>query len=129
MKCRTGSGQRKVSSTPRWCRTSFSLPKAWIAADPQANRLEIEVRGQPLRKSGLSIVQLGDAEALHARYGQLMWWQVYAAWMVAACSLMVGLMSLLMWLQTRERMFGLLACATFAWTRAPGSHAGGDADR
>ncbi len=92
------------------------FPKAWLAADPGANQLDIEVKGQPLRKSGLSIVHLGDADALNHRYEQLMWWQVYATWMVAACSLMVGLMSLLMWLQTRERMFGLLVGATFAWT-------------
>ncbi|MBT9553059.1 MAG: hypothetical protein IV088_19605 [Hydrogenophaga sp.] len=92
------------------------LPKAWLAAHPGANQLDIEVKGQPLRKSGLSIVHLGDADALNQRYEQLMWWQVYATWMVAACSLMVGLMSLLMWLQTRERMFGLLVGATFAWT-------------
>jgi len=91
------------------------LPRAWLADDPQANRLEIEVRGQPLRKSGLSTIHVGDADALFNRYEQLMWWQVYATWMVAACSLMVGLMSLLMWLQTRERLFGLLAGATFAW--------------
>lgn len=92
------------------------LPKAWLAADPGANQLDIEVKGQPLRKSGLSIVYIGDPDALNQRYEQLMWWQVYATWMVAACSLMVGLMSLLMWLQTRERMFGLLVGATFAWT-------------
>ncbi|MGS5087469.1 sensor histidine kinase [Hydrogenophaga sp. A37] len=109
-----------------WTRSGFvdtalvphlvSLPKAWLAVSPGANQLDIEVRGQPLRKSGLSIVYLGDADALNQRYEQLMWWQVYATWMVAACSLMVGLMSLLMWLQTRERMFGLLVGATFAWT-------------
>lgn len=92
------------------------LPKAWLAAHPVVNQLDIEVKGQPLRKSGLSIVHLGDADALNQRYEQLMWWQVYATWMVAACSLMVGLMSLLMWLQTRERMFGLLVGATLAWT-------------
>ena len=44
-----------------------------------------------------------------------MWWQVYVTWMVAAVSLMLGLMALLLWLNTRERLFGLLAAATFAW--------------
>lgn len=109
-----------------WTRSGFvdtalvphlvQLPKAWFAVDSGANQLDIEVKGQPLRKSGLSIVHLGEADALNLRYEQLMWWQVYATWMVAACSFMVGLMSLLMWLQTRERMFGLLVGATFAWT-------------
>ena len=93
-----------------------SLPHAWLAPNARDNRLEIEVRGQPLRKSGLSLVQVGDANALQKRFAQLMWWQVYATWMVAAVSLMLGLMSLLLWLNTRERLFGLLAAATFAWT-------------
>lgn len=91
------------------------LPRAWLADDPRANQLEIEVSGQPLRKSGLSQVQVGDANALKQRHAQLMWWQVYATWMVAAVSLMLGLMALLLWLNTRERLFGLLAAATFAW--------------
>jgi signal transduction histidine kinase len=92
------------------------LPHAWLAEEARNNRLEIEVRGQPLRKSGLSLVQVGNANALKQRYDQLMWWQVYATWMVASVSLMLGLMSLLLWLNTRERLFGLLAAATFAWT-------------
>jgi signal transduction histidine kinase len=93
-----------------------NLPHAWLAPVARDNRLEIEVRGQPLRKSGLSLVQVGEANALQKRFAQLMWWQVYATWMVAAVSLMLGLMSLLLWLNTRERLFGLLAAATFAWT-------------
>lgn len=93
-----------------------SLPVALLAQRPQDNRIDIEVQGQPLRKSGLSQVQVGDADALRNRHAQLMWWQVYATWMVAAVSLMLGLMSLLLWLNTRERMFGLLAAAALAWS-------------
>jgi signal transduction histidine kinase len=92
------------------------LPAAMLARQPQDNRLDIEVQGQPLRKSGLSQVQVGDADALRNRHAQLMWWQVYATWMVAAVSLMLGLMSLLLWLNTRERMFALLAAAALAWS-------------
>lgn len=91
------------------------LPRPWLADDASANRLEIEVAGQPLRKSGLSLVHVGDADALTQRHAQLMWWQVYATWMVAAVSLMLGLMSLLLWLNTRERLFGLLGAAAFSW--------------
>lgn len=92
------------------------LPRALLATDPRANRLEIDVRGQPLRKSGLSQLHVGSVDALNQRYAQLMWWQVYATWMVAACSLLLGLMALLLWLNTHERLFGLLAAAAFAWT-------------
>lgn len=93
-----------------------NLPQVWLTPDPRDNRLEIEVQGQPLRKSGLSLVHVGESTVLKQRYDQLMWWQVYATWMVAAVSLMLGLMALLLWLNTRERLFGLLAAATFAWT-------------
>ncbi len=92
------------------------LPGLWLSANPGDNRLQIDVQGQPLRKSGLAPVHIGDTDVLKSRHGELMWWQIYATWMVASVSLMLGLMSLLLWLNTREHMFGLLAAATFAWS-------------
>jgi signal transduction histidine kinase len=105
-------GYVDTSVVPQW----VAIQPNFLASEARDNRLEIEVRGQTLRRSGLSQVQLGDAYALRDRYEQLVWWQVHANWMVASCALMLGLMALLMWLQTRERMFGFLAAASLAWT-------------
>jgi signal transduction histidine kinase len=82
---------------------------------PVNNLLEIEVRGQRLRKSGLSALNIGPKEPLEARQRRVYWWQVSATWMVAACSVLLALLAGLMWLQSRERVFGLLAAAAVAW--------------
>lgn len=79
------------------------------------NRLVIEVRGQLLRKSGLAPPIIGPRDALVARYERVHWWQVSATWMVAACSTLLAVLSGLMWLQGRERVFALLAAASMAW--------------
>jgi signal transduction histidine kinase len=92
------------------------LPTPLLAADPAANVLQIQVKGAPLRRSGLSTLQIGPVHGLLARHELVTWWQVQGTWMVASCGLMLALMALAMWLQTRERMFALLSVASFAWT-------------
>ncbi len=91
------------------------LPSELIRPAAQDNRLEIEVRGQLLRKSGLSPISIGPREALQARYQRVFWWQVHATWMVVACSVVVALLGGLIWLQSRERVFAFLAAASLAW--------------
>jgi len=92
------------------------LPTPLLKPDSADNRLEVQVRGGPLERSGLSGLQIGPVHRLLERHELLTWWQVHATWMAAACALMLALMSLLLWLQTHERMFGLLSVASFAWT-------------
>jgi signal transduction histidine kinase len=79
------------------------------------NQISIEVQGQLLRKSGLSAVTIGPRAVILERYAKIHWWQVQATWMVAACSVFLALLAGLMWLQTRERVFALLAAASAAW--------------
>ena len=107
--------------TPGYADTSVlpfavELPASLLSWPLVNNRLEIEVRGQLLRKSGLSDVVLGPRLGVQARHDTVFAWQVYATWMVAACSLLLALLSGLMWSQNRERVFGLLAIACLAWT-------------
>lgn len=86
------------------------LPMALLAAaGPQRLHLDIEVRGQALRISGLTPVHVGPWEAVQSRYHWMDWWQVNLTWMVAACAGLMGLLSLMLWLRTGERLFGLLA--------------------
>lgn len=92
-----------------------TLPAELLRPEAGDNRLVIEVRGQLLRKSGLSPPSIGPREAMAARYERVYWWQVSATWMVAACSVLLSLLSGLMWRQSHERVFALLAAASAAW--------------
>jgi signal transduction histidine kinase len=91
------------------------LPPALLRADAAANSLVVEVRGRLLRKSGLAPVVIGPRAVIEARYTKIYWWQVNATWMVAACSVFLALLSGLIWLQARERVFALLGLASVAW--------------
>lgn len=86
------------------------LPKALLVAGAtQALHLDIDVRGQALRISGLTPVLVGHWASVQPRYRWMDWWQVDLTWMVAACAGLMGLLSLMLWLRTSERLFGLLA--------------------
>jgi signal transduction histidine kinase len=92
-----------------------ALPPALLRQPLAANLIEIEVKGQLLRKSGLSQVIVGEMSALQARHARVSLWQVQATWMVGAASLLVALLCGLMWLQNRDKVFGLLAACSAAW--------------
>lgn len=85
------------------------LQPSMLAADWADNRLEIQIKGQALRISGLSAVWLGPRDVLWERHHWLGWWQVSLTSIVAASAAMLGLLSLLMWSKSAERLFGLLA--------------------
>lgn len=84
------------------------VPRALMTPQWQDNHLDIELQGQRLRISGLSPVWMGPRDALYQRHRWLDWWQVDLTWMVTASAFMMGLLSLLIWLRTSERLFGLL---------------------
>ncbi len=92
-----------------------ALPPALLLQPLSANQISIEIKGQLLRKSGLSQVSLGDIAQVQARHARVTMWQVQATWMVGAASLLVALLCGLMWLQNRDKVFGLLAAASCAW--------------
>lgn len=100
-------------SGPGYCDTGtrahvIQLPTALMATAWPDNRIEVQLRGQPLRISGLSPVWVGPRDALVQRHRWLEWWQVNLTWMVTASAFMMGLLSLLIWVRTAERLFGLL---------------------
>lgn len=84
------------------------LPQRLMAPRWADNRIEIQLKGQLLRISGLSPVWVGPRDVLYQRFRWLTWWQVNLTWMVAASSFMMGVLSLLIWSRTAEPLFGLL---------------------
>jgi signal transduction histidine kinase len=106
--------------TPGYVDTSvqpffMGLPPALATRIAEPGMLVIEVKGQALRKSGLSYVMLGEESAVRARHERVMMWQVTGTWAVAACSLMVAVMCFLIWHQGADKVFALLAIASGAW--------------
>lgn len=87
------------------------LPPGLLAADWADNRLEIHIKGQALRISGLSAVWLGPADTLWKHHQWLTWWQVNLTWMVTAAALMLGLLSVLVWMPSGERLYGFLGAS------------------
>lgn len=85
------------------------LPRALFATRWEDNRLDIGVQGQPLRISGLAPVWVGPSDVLHSRQAWLTWWQVSLTWMACASAIMLGLMSLILWIKSDERLLGFLA--------------------
>ena len=85
------------------------VPPSLLDAGRGDNVVQVEVQGQPLRISGLGPVWIGDADALHQRARWLTWWQVNLTWMVMGSAGLMGLLTLVIWIQTGERLFGLLA--------------------
>lgn len=107
-----GHGYADAGTRAHWA----LLPAALWSAPGQANRLQVEVQGQALRISGLGPVRIGPADVLQQRHQWLTGWQVELTWMVAATALVMGLLALLIWLNTAEKLFGLLAAGLLVLT-------------
>lgn len=100
------------------------LPAGLLNKDALGNEVEIELIGASLRISGLAPVWFGPAAALELRHDWLHWWQVELTWMLAAGGLLLGMLSLLIWGRTGDRLFGLVAgcllvLALRLWLSAP----------
>lgn len=97
-----------------WFPHLVPLPGALLQHRPQDNTLQIQVQARLLERSGLWPVQLGDHDDLFQRYQVLDLWQVTGTWMMTISSLLMGAMSLFLWLSLRERLFVLIAAASMA---------------
>ncbi|WP_161595429.1 sensor histidine kinase [Tepidimonas charontis] len=91
-----------------------ALPSSLLLPQATHNRLIIEVRGQPLERSGLSPLHIGDHDVLLRRHRQLEWWQITGAWIMATLALFVGVLALLLWRVLGERLFLLMGGAALA---------------
>ncbi len=85
------------------------VPANLLKASAQDNVIRVDIQGQVLRIAGLAPVWVGDADTLNERTRWLTWWQVNLTWMVMGSAGLMGLLTLVVWIQTGERLFGLLA--------------------
>lgn len=103
---------RTVNSA--WFPYLVSLPSALLASNPADNRLDIQVRGELLERSGLWPLHIGDHDVLAERYRSLYGWQVTGTWMMVMTALLMAFMAAFLWGIMRERLFGLMALASLA---------------
>lgn len=99
-----------------WFPYLVSLPSALLASNPADNRLDIQVRGELLERSGLWPLHIGDQDVLAERYRSLYGWQVTGTWMMVMTALLMAFMAAFLWGIMRERLFGLMALASLAHT-------------
>ena len=97
-----------------WFPYFIPLPASLLHADLTRNELRVQVQGQLLERSGLAPFQVGAFNTLYDRYKTLYGWQVTGTWMMLITAMLMGLMSLFLWLLLRERLFALMAGASLA---------------
>lgn len=107
---------RGVTVNAAWMPYFIPLPSRLLAHDPADNRLDIQVEGELLERSGLWPLQIGEYDTIRQRYDTLYWWQVTGTWMMGMTVVLMALMSTFLWLFMRERLFGLMALASLAHT-------------
>lgn len=99
-----------------WFPYLVPLPAALLRPVAQDNRLQVQVQARLLERSGLWPVQVGAYERLFQRHAALELWQVSGTWMMTIAALMMGIMSLFLWVALRERLFLLMAAASLTHT-------------
>ncbi|HEX5805624.1 MAG TPA: ATP-binding protein [Macromonas sp.] len=99
-----------------WMPYLIALPAPLLTPAASDNRIEIEVQGQLLERSGLWPLQLGSMDVLRDRYQTLYGWQVTGTWMMIMVALGMVFMAIFLWGAMRERLFGLMAAASLAHT-------------
>ena len=97
-----------------WFPYLIRLPDGLLVQNLASNTIRIEVQGQLLERSGLWPVMIGHYDTLHARYREIHLWQVTGTWVMAVTSILMGLLAFFLWISLKERLFVLIALASFA---------------
>lgn len=88
------------------------VPEAMLQTD---NTLEITIAALASARGGLSPVEFGPGSTMRARYEGALWFRVIGPLVIAAVSLVLAGISLLIWWRQRDPLFGLYALAEIAW--------------
>ncbi|MDE2047927.1 MAG: sensor histidine kinase [Betaproteobacteria bacterium] len=89
------------------------LPSSFLRPDGQT--LTITVAGEPFSTAGLSQVWIGPSEVIDPMMFRAEWVQVRGVWVVSGATAVLGLMSLLLWVRIRQRLYLYYAIASLVW--------------
>lgn len=103
-----GNKFEDFSKQPRY----FSIPKGVLQ---NQNRLDIRIAAQGRRAGGLSPIFLGNEDEIGDIYTSSYRWQVTGSLVIAVVSLVLGSLTLLIWLRQRNLPYLFYAISEFLW--------------
>lgn len=92
-----------------------ALPDAFWVDGPE-QRLTITVAGEPYNSAGLSQLWVGPSQAIAPMAQRAEWVQVRGVWVLSGATMVLGLMSLLLWVRIRQRLYLFYALASVVWS-------------
>lgn len=90
------------------------LPKSLFVDGEQ--KLSITLAGNEYASAGLSEIYLGPQAVIEDMFSAAQWTQVNGVWVVAGTAGVIGLMSLLLFLRIRQKVYLYFAVASLIWS-------------
>jgi signal transduction histidine kinase len=91
-----------------------SLPGTFWVNGP-VQKLTITVAGDRNNYAGLSQLWVGSVPSIEPMVQKAEWVQVRGVWILAGATLVLGLMSFLLWFRIRQRLYLLYSIASVVW--------------
>ncbi len=115
-----------MSDDPRWTNTTQSPRLVLLPASArEGDSLEIDIVALPGADAGLSGVLQGPWDELSRAHGSVSRWRTGGAVAVAAISMILGALALLVWFNQRDRLYLWYALAEVLWSlRTAGQYLG-----
>ena len=88
------------------------VPEVMLRAD---NELVVTIAALSNGRGGLSRIEFGPGNVVRSHYDGALWFRVIGPLVIAAVSLLLAAISLLIWWRQRDPLFGLYALAEIAW--------------
>ncbi|MGX0937567.1 ATP-binding protein [Cupriavidus metallidurans] len=88
------------------------VPQAMLQPD---NELLVTISARADARGGLSAIEFGPDSVTRAHYDRALWFRVIGPLVIAAVSLVLAGISLMIWWRQRDPLFGLYALAEIAW--------------
>jgi hypothetical protein len=79
------------------------------------NELVVTISARADARGGLSAIEFGPDSVTRAHYDRALWFRVIGPLVIAAVSLVLAGISLMIWWRQRDPLFGLYALAEIAW--------------
>jgi signal transduction histidine kinase len=82
---------------------------------PGEQKIAITIAGNEFSHAGLSPVYFGPLSVIEGMVNASTWSQVHGVWVLSGATGVIGLMSLLLWMRIRQRVYLYFAIASLVW--------------
>ncbi len=90
------------------------LPVEFFVEGPQT--VSITVAGNAYSNAGLSEIYIGPLPAIEDMLESKVWSQINGVWVLSSATAVIGVMSLLLWVRIRQRVYLYFAIASLVWS-------------